>query len=152
MADARSKANQQAVLMESVDEVEAAFYEAMHQGDIDRMMAVWSDEDDIACVHPGGLRLLGSAAIRAAFEAVFAGGPVQVSVVNVRRIEAAGVSVHHVLEKVQMVNAEGLQTAYVLASNVYLHGAQGWRMVLHHASPGQRDDMQEMVETASVLH
>lgn len=152
MADQRSKANRQAVLMESVDGVEAAFYDAMHHADIDRMMALWSDEDEIACVHPGGLRLVGSAAIRAAFEAVFSGGPVQVSLVNVRRIEASGISVHHVLEKIQMMTAEGLQTAYVLASNVYLHGAQGWRMVLHHASPGQRDDMQEMVEAASILH
>ncbi len=152
MADHRSKANQHAVLMESVDDVEAAFYDAMQHADIDRMMALWSDEDEIACVHPGGLRLIGSAAIRAAFEAVFSGGPVQVNLVNVRRIEAAGLSVHHVLEKVQMMTADGLQTAYVLASNVYLHGAQGWRMVLHHASPGQRDDMQEMVESASILH
>ncbi len=152
MADSRAKANEQAVLLSSVDDAEAAFYEAMQQADVDRMMTVWADDEEIACVHPGGLRMVGSAAIRAGFEAVFSHGPVQVTVVNVRRVEGAGISVHHVLEKVQAVTSEGFQTAYVLASNVYLHGAQGWRMVLHHASPGQRDDMQEMVEAASVLH
>lgn len=152
MADSRAKAVQQAMLLSSVDEVEAAFYEAMLQADIDRMMALWADDDEVACVHPGGLRMVGATAIRAGFEAVFANGSVQVTVVNVRKVEATGMSVHHVLEKVQAMTAEGLQTAYVLASNVYVHTTQGWRMVLHHASPGQHDDMQELVEAASVLH
>jgi ketosteroid isomerase-like protein len=152
MSDPRSKANEQAVLLSSVDDVEAAFYDAMQLADLDRMMALWADDDDVACVHPGGLRLVGGEAIRAGFEAVFSHGAVQVTLVNVRRIDAAGVSIHHVLEKVQIVTAEGLQTAYVLASNVYLHSAQGWRMVLHHASPGQQDAMQEMTEMAPVLH
>jgi hypothetical protein len=67
-------------------------------------------------------------------------------------VEGPGCSVHHVLEKVQAMTDEGLQTAYVLATNVYMRTAQGWRMVAHHASPGQRDDMQEMIEAKSVLH
>jgi hypothetical protein len=34
-------------------------------------MAVWADDDEIVCVHPGGPRVVGAAAIRASFEAVF---------------------------------------------------------------------------------
>ena len=59
---------------------------------------------------------------------------------------------HHVLEKVQAATAQGLQTAYVLATNVYLRTPQGWLMVAHHASPGQPDEMQEMIEAGTVLH
>jgi hypothetical protein len=29
------------------DDTEAAFYEALQQGDIERLMACWSDEDEI---------------------------------------------------------------------------------------------------------
>ena len=47
------------------DEVEAAFYDALQNGDIDKLMACWADEDDIVCVHPGGPRIVGAAAIRA---------------------------------------------------------------------------------------
>ena len=42
------------------DETEAAFYDAMQLGDIDKLMACWADEDDIVCVHPGGARLVGA--------------------------------------------------------------------------------------------
>ena len=37
----------------SPDDMEAAFYEALRHGDIDKLMACWADEDDIVCVHPG---------------------------------------------------------------------------------------------------
>jgi hypothetical protein len=41
----------------------------------------------------------------------------------------------------------------VLATNVYVKAPQGWRMVLHHASPGSSSDVQEISESPpSVLH
>jgi uncharacterized protein (TIGR02246 family) len=153
MADFRSRKVAQAAMMATADDTESAFYEAMQQGDAERVMSLWAEDDEIACVHPGGPRLIGAAAVRAGFDAVFAnGGGVQVVPVQVRRVETAGCAIHHVLERVQAVTPEGPQTAFVLASNVYVRGAQGWRMVLHHASPGQADDMQEMIESFAILH
>ena len=38
----------------SPDEVEAQFYEALQRGDIEQLMALWADDDEIVCVHPGG--------------------------------------------------------------------------------------------------
>ena len=58
----------------SADDIEQQFYEALQQGDLDRLMAAWSDDDDIACIHPGGPRVVGPAAVRASFEALFAHG------------------------------------------------------------------------------
>jgi ketosteroid isomerase-like protein len=153
MADFRSRKVAQAAMMATADDTEAAFYEAMQQGDAERVMSLWAEDDEIACVHPGGPRLVGAVAVRAGFDAVFAnGGGVQVLPVQVRRVESAGCSIHHVLEKVQAETPEGPQIAFVLASNVYVRGAQGWRMVLHHASPGQADDMQELIESFAILH
>ena len=71
----RAKAHT-AALLASPDDVEAQFYEALQQADLNKLMAVWSDDDDIACVHPGGPRVLGHAAIRASFEAIFANGAI----------------------------------------------------------------------------
>ena len=47
-------------LMASPDDTEAQFYEALQRGDIDKLMAVWSDDDDICCVHPNGPRVVGA--------------------------------------------------------------------------------------------
>ncbi|WP_280153744.1 nuclear transport factor 2 family protein [Piscinibacter sp. XHJ-5] len=139
-------------LLGSPDEIEAQFYEALQRGDIDRLMAVWSDDDDIVCVHPGGPRLVGAAAIRGSFETLFANGSVDAQPEKVRRVLSHSSAVHNVLERVQVMGSDGPQAAWVIATNVYLKGAQGWRLVCHHASPGTPRELQEVIETATTLH
>ena len=136
----------------SPDEIEQQFYEALQRGDIERLMATWSDDEDISCVHPGGPRMVGAVAIRAAFEAIFANGAVDAHPEKVRRLQSHSCSVHSVLERVRIMTAEGPQSAWVVATNVYVKAAQGWRLVAHHASPGSPREVQEVVEAASVLH
>ena len=136
----------------SPDEIEQQFYEALQRGDIDRLMAVWSDDEDISCVHPGGPRVVGAGAIRAAFDAMFSNGAIDARPEKVRRLQTHTCAVHSVLEQVRVMTAEGPQSAWVIATNVYVKGAQGWRLVAHHASPGSPREVQEIVEAASVLH
>jgi ketosteroid isomerase-like protein len=147
---ARSKAA--AAPLASPDEIEQQFYEALQRGDIDRLMAVWSDDDEISCVHPGGPRVVGAAAIRSAFEAIFANGAINARPEKVRRLQTLACAVHSVLEHVQIMGPEGPQSAWVVATNVYVQTVQGWRLVAHHASPGTPRAVQEIVEAASVLH
>ena len=68
---------QAASLEGNADDVEAAFYEALQNGDIDKLMACWADDDDIVCIHPGGPRVVGAMAIRATFEAMFSNGSIR---------------------------------------------------------------------------
>jgi uncharacterized protein (TIGR02246 family) len=133
-------------------DTEAAFYEAMQAGDIEKLMACWADEDDILCVHPGGSRLLGAGSIRASFEAMFAHGSIQANAEKVRVIEALGACIHSVLERIEVLTEEGPRHAYVIATNVYQKSAQGWRMVAHHASPGTPREMHELSDSPQILH
>jgi ketosteroid isomerase-like protein len=136
----------------NADDIEAAFYDALQSGDIEKLMACWGDEDDIICVHPGGARLVGPAAIRATFDAMFSNGTIRAQPIKVRKVEAMSASVHSVLERIEVLTEEGPRHAYVIATNVYHKTAQGWRMVAHHASPGTPREMQEVSETPTVLH
>ena len=136
----------------SPDEIEATFYEALQAGDLERLMSCWSDEDDIVCVHPGGPRAVGPAAIRATFEVLFSNGTVQAQPDHVRKVESLASAMHNVVERISVLTPEGPREAWVLATNVYHKTAQGWRMVAHHASPGTASDVLEVVETPVVLH
>lgn len=136
----------------SPDDTEQAFYDALQQADVDRLMACWADDDDIVCVHPGGPRLVGHAAVRAAFDAMFANGSVQAHPEKVRRLDAGHCSVHSVVERVAVMSNDGLQHAWVVATNVYAKTEQGWRMVAHHASPGSRTEPVEVLTAQPVLH
>ena len=136
----------------SPDDVEQQFYEALQRGDIEQLMAVWSDDDDIVCVHPGGPRVVGPGAIRAAFDTMFASGSIDAHPEKVRRLHSHGCAVHSVLEQIRVLTVEGPQQAWVIATNVYVQTARGWRMAAHHASPGSPRETQEIVEAGSTLH
>jgi uncharacterized protein (TIGR02246 family) len=147
----RSRA-QTAALLASPDDVEAQFYEALQQGDLERLMAVWADDDEIACVHPGGPRLVGHAAIRESFAAIFGNGPIPLQPKSVRRLHTLSSAVHHVVEQVAVLTDQGARTAWVLSTNVYVKTAQGWRMAVHHASPGGEPGDPKPPEPPSTLH
>lgn len=140
------------VLLATAEDTEAQFYEALQQGDIERLMALWSDDDEIVCVHPGGLRVMGAAAIRASFEAIFANGVLPVQPARVRRLETPGCAIHSVLERIDASTAEGNQTAWALATNVYLKTALGWRLAAHHATAGLPHDVPEPHDGPTILH
>jgi uncharacterized protein (TIGR02246 family) len=142
-----------AALAGTPDDIEASFYEALQSGDIEKLMACWADEDDIVCIHPGGPRLLGAGAIRASFDAMFSnGGSIHAKPEQIRRVDSLGSAVHHVTEKVEVLTAEGPAHAYVLATNVYHKTPQGWRLVVHHASPGTQGEAQDVMQSPQVLH
>jgi ketosteroid isomerase-like protein len=136
----------------TADDIETAFYEALQMGDLEKLMACWADEDDIVCVHPGGPRLVGLGAIRAAFDAMFANGSIRAWPEKVRKVESMTSVMHNVLERIEVLTDTGPATAFVLATNVYHRTGQGWRMVAHHASPGTQSEAQEVNETPPVLH
>jgi ketosteroid isomerase-like protein len=141
-----------AALNASPEDAEAQFYDAVREGDLERLMAVWADDDDVVCVHPGGTRMVGPQAVRAAFEAIFANGTIAVHCEHVKRVHAMGCAVHSVLERIDVVTVEGPRTGWIVATNVYVKTGEGWRMVAHHASAGEPDELPEITDTPSVLH
>jgi uncharacterized protein (TIGR02246 family) len=141
-----------AALHDSPDEVEAQFYEALQHGDIARLMAVWADDDEVVCVHPGGARVIGAPAIQASFEAIFSNGVVLAEPEQVHRVQSLGCAVHHLAERITVQTDEGVQTGWVLATNVYIKTALGWRLAAHHASPGSPHPLPDLGEMPSTLH
>lgn len=147
-----SKLPAQAAAGGSAADIEAAFYQALQSADLDQLMACWADEDEIVCVHPGGPRLIGAGAIRAAFDAMFVKGSIRAWPEAVRKIESLASAVHSVRERIEVLTPEGPRTAYVIATNVYHKTAQGWRMVAHHASLGSLQEARDISDTPHVLH
>lgn len=136
----------------SADDIENAFYEALQNADLERLMACWADDDEVVCIHPGGARLIGLGAIRSAFDALMSNGSVRVQAQAVRKIVAMACATHSVRERIEITTNEGPVEVFVLATNVYLKTAQGWRMVVHHASPSAGHESPDVTEHAPVLH
>ncbi|MDH5444054.1 MAG: nuclear transport factor 2 family protein [Gammaproteobacteria bacterium] len=126
------------------DEVELAFYKAFETSDLDAMMQVWLDADYIECIHPMSHRLMGVHAIRESWQEIFNNNAdVEFETVDTRRIKHKDLAIHIVNENL-LVNGE--KRVQVLATNIYEKTPDGWRMILHHASPAPKP------EKPSTLH
>ncbi len=144
----------------SADAVEQQFYEALQRGDLERLMALWLDDDDICCIHPGGERLIGALSIRASFESMFGNGPIVLQPESVRRLQRPGCAVHSVLERLYLAGPvpggrgvlAALHSVWVVSTNVYVETARGWRLLAHHASPGTMNEPQPSSELPTLLH
>ncbi len=137
---------------DSPEAIEQAFYDALEQADLDGLMALWSDDDEIVYIPPGGTRLIGHHAIRAAWRETFANGAVHVRPTQTHVLQTAVVSMHSVIEQV-LLNHDG-QTSIIslIASNVFFKGPRGWRLVLHHASPLPEDKTPRPANSEGYLH
>jgi uncharacterized protein (TIGR02246 family) len=119
----------------TAQDAEAAFYEALERADLELMMAVWSEDEEILCVHPGGARLVGQDEVRESWRRIFAGATrARVHVTQQLAIAGPMVAVHSVQENFS-VPGEKRPMQSVVATNVYLRTAAGWRMIVHHGSP-----------------
>lgn len=134
----------------SADEAEAAFYAALARADLDALMALWADDEEIVCIHPGAARLIGHAAIRASFEAIFERGSVQIHPTQLHATHTMATAVHSVIEQVTKTS-DAMPEVHILSTNVYLKTPHGWRITMHHASVAAGKAPLDLFK-ASVLH
>ena len=119
----------------TAQDTENAFYEALERGDLEGMMAVWAEDEEIICVHPTGPRLSGQDQVRESWAKIFSGGAgPRVQITQQVAVTGMMIAVHSVHENFT-VEGQARAQVPIIATNVYLRTAAGWRMIVHHASP-----------------
>lgn len=136
---------------ESPELAERAFYEAFSRTDADAMMSVWATRNDIVCVHPLGDVLVGRTAIGRSWQQIFASG----SGVQIRREVHQEIVDGAVAVRVgyEFFDVPGQTQTAIVVTNLYRRSdADGWRMILHHASPPQAAATAPQASTNTTLH
>ena len=134
------------------EEAEHAFYEALEQADVVRLMQVWADDEEVVCIHPGGSRI--KSAIRRCrnpgnrcWPTAPAYPPAAATMLSMM------CAVHVLVEQVAVRTREGTQFANCYVTNIYHKGPTGWRMVMHHASPAPTEaGVLDLHDVPDMLH
>lgn len=131
-------------------DAEKAFYEAFEIGEIAAMMGVWSKDEDIACIHPLGPRLIGRAAIEESWRGILnASIGVRFELTEIREFLDQGLAIRILFERL-WVPGENAPRAPIIATNAYRFSKRGWHMVLHHASPISQEESEN--QGTAILH
>jgi ketosteroid isomerase-like protein len=115
-------------------DAEDAYYDALEAGSLADLMAIWDDAEDIACLLPMQPLAHGREAVHSAFAPFFdQGRKVAISVTHLQWFETETFAVHLVEERAEP--PPGQRTMPVYAINVYRHGPNGWRLIIHQNAP-----------------
>ena len=115
-------------------DAQSAFYTAFQNADLTQMMAVWAEEEDIVCIHPGGIRHTGIEEVRESWRRIFSRGPeLRFELAEVRSIPGRMTSIHSVYERITATSGPASPTS-VVATNIFTATDRGWQMLVHHAS------------------
>lgn len=115
-------------------EAEDAYYDAIDEGDIQGMMAVWDENEDVLCLLPMMPAHRGRNAIRTVWESILlTGKPPEIQINHLSWIETGDVAVHLVEELFAVPDQPEPQRIY--ATNIYRKGTAGWRLLMHQNSP-----------------
>lgn len=121
--------------LETPAQAETAFYAAFESADLEAMMAVWSTGDNIVCIHPHGPRLTGAVEIRDSWRQIMANSPrMHFRIDELNSFRSEELAIRFVNEHIH-IGSNAAPEFTILATNVYRRTSEGWRIVLHHASP-----------------
>ena len=140
------------------EDAETAFYEAIQTGQLDALMGVWSDDEEVVCVHPNGQRMVGHSAIRESWRAILANGRrLHIGTSRSVRWTSMLMTVHNVIEHITIDGDQPGETAAggtltLAATNVLLRGANGWRFLSHHSSAIQEPSESDSNGGPRILH
>ncbi|MFF5919084.1 nuclear transport factor 2 family protein [Streptomyces flavochromogenes] len=129
----------------AVEAANTAFYEAMETGDFDGVSALWLDDGatPITCVHPGWPVLAGRGEVLRSYALIMANTEYIQFFLTDLKISLAGQTA--VVTCTENILSGGpaedgaelgpLVGQLVVATNVFRHTPDGWRIWSHHASP-----------------
>ena len=121
--------------IEAVKEANRQFYEAFGALDIDQMEVVWEASGRCLCVHPGWPPIVGWELIKNSWRGIFDNATLMhfnIQYVNVALEGDCGWVT--CVENISSVLQGRANNFSVLATNIFVHTATGWRMLAHHAS------------------
>jgi ketosteroid isomerase-like protein len=127
-------------------EAEDGFYDALEEGDLKQLMAVWLDSEDICCLLPMYPLVQGRAAVEDVFAHLLSQGQgVSLSIKHLHWIEAGDIAIHQVEEVLQNVPPGRQPPAPFYGTNVFRRDSGGWHLLLHQNSPTPAPASPEMV-------
>ena len=122
--------------VQDLREANERFYRALETLDLPAMDRIWLHDASVRCIHPGSEALVGWDTVRKAWEQIFANTRwMRVQPTDVRLQVIGEVGLVACAENITATQDDDVGVAVAQATNVFRHTPDGWRMILHHASP-----------------
>jgi len=121
---------------EVLREVNAAFYRAVEELDVEAMERLWLHESWVRCIHPGWDLLVGWDVIRQSWDQIFSGTRwIRVTPTSVDVQVLGDVAMVGCAENITATSDGDVGVAVAQATNLFMLIDGTWKMFHHHSSP-----------------
>ena len=122
-------------MFKTVLEAHTAFYRALEDADLELMTEVWQQNGEISCIHPLWAPLFGCDKVMPSWKQLFTSGRSMGVEVEILAHQTGGELCIHLVREILTPLSDQKGGQPILATNSYQLFDNGWKMVLHHASP-----------------
>ena len=122
-------------VFESPAEVEDAYYDAIDECDLEKMMSTWADSPEVVCLLPMQPMHHGKDAITEMWKPMLDPNlKVEITVNHLQWTEAGDITIH-LLEEMVTLTDSGERQPPIYATNIYRRSKDGWHLLMHINAP-----------------
>ena len=112
------------------------FYKAFNARDLSAMKEIWSSHQNVTCVHPGWSPLNGFEPIIDSWQGIFKNsGNMDIQISDINMLKSNDLAWVSCVEKLYTIASHGVLASKVFSTNLFKLNKDGWKMIMHHASP-----------------
>ena len=112
------------------------FYKAFNARDLSAMKEIWSSHQNVTCVHPGWSPLNGFEPIIDSWQGIFKNsGNMDIQISDINMLTSNDLAWVSCVEKLYTIASHGVLASQVFSTNLFKLNQDGWKMIMHHASP-----------------
>ena len=112
------------------------FYKAFNARDLSAMKEIWSSHQNVTCVHPGWSPLNGFEPIIDSWQGIFKNsGNMDIQISDINMLTSNDLAWVSCVEKLYTIASHGVLASKVFSTNLFKLNIDGWKMIMHHASP-----------------
>lgn len=117
-------------------EVNKSYYKAFENFDLDAMSQIWSNTDDVICIHPGWDILVGWDKVLNGWKNIFMEETLlKFTIRNPNTIILNEVGIVSCIEEIFISSKDTISQTFIATTNLFKHTEQGLKLFYHHSSP-----------------
>lgn len=124
------------ITREALLEVNKNYYKAFENFDIETMSQIWSNTDDVICIHPGWDILVGWERVKEGWKKIFMEETLlKFTIRNPNTIIWDNIGIVSCIEEIFISSRDTISQTFIATTNVFKETEQGLKLFYHHSSP-----------------
>lgn len=124
------------ITKEALIEINKSYYKAFENFDIEMMSQIWSNTDDVVCIHPGWDILVGWEKVKEGWNKIFMEETLlKFTIRNPNVIIRYKIGIISCIEEIFISSRETISQTFIATTNLYQETESGLKLFYHHSSP-----------------